>query len=389
MILLERIGLAATVLEAVLMSHFPTILASTVSGAERGGKAPCQYVKYARSGGVADAVREHSFCSSPTRSGSAALERLAPLFFVRLTPARWQAKSLASQFSTRSGCGVAVPTEPIQNQCQNRQVPEIVSQSSPVLRFRSSASRDVRACIHTGPCAYMCARNSRTSEPLYYISILQLVSGSRLGSARFSPEPALLAAGRGHANAPILNILCGRYGAAVLDRSPRGLMRSRGGESFGVFGPRASADRAVASSSTRRAQNGGKASVFASASGVVGTLLLEREAQRRGNARFFVADRLPSGKARSTPPCPLSRSQPPSWRWRSSVAEFGSAFALTFIPATCLSWKNRREGDFANRGRGKLRGAGNPAIEPGRGVRDAAEMLRRMPCMGGGDSHVN
>lgn len=389
MILLERIGLAATVLEAVLMSHFPTILASTVSGAGRGGKAPCQYRKYARSGGVADAVREHSFCSSPTRSGSAVLERVAPLFFVRLTPARWQAKSLAGQFSARYGCGAAVPAEPIQNQRQNRQVTEIVSQSSQVLWFRSIASRDARVCMHTGPCAYMCARNSRTSEPLHYISILQLVSGSSLGSARFSPEPALLAAGRGHANPPISNILCGRYGSAMLDRSPRGLMRSRVGESFGVFGLGAAPDRGRCASSTRRGRNGGKPPFFEGAAGRVGTSLLERGAETRGNARFSVPDHLPSGKARSTPPCPLSRSQPPSWRWRSSVARFGSAFARTSISATAQPSKNRREVDFARRGRGKRRGAGNPAIKPGRGLRDAAERLRRTPCMGGGASHVN
>lgn len=385
MILLERIGLAATVLEAVLKCHFPTILTSTVSVAGRGGKAPCQYIKYARSGRVADAVREHSFCSSPTRSGSAALERVAPLFFVRLTPARWEAMSLASQFSARSGCGVVVPTEPIQNRRENRQLTEIISNSSPVLWFRSVASRDARAYTHVGPCAYMCARNARTSEPLYYISINPLVSGSSLGSERFSPEPALLTAGRGHAIAPISIKIVGRYAPAALDRPSRGLMRSRGGERFGVFGLGATA----ASSSTRRGRNGGNASVFRGALGLVGTLPLERMAQTRGNACFLDADRLPSGKARSTPPCPLSRSRLLPAPSRSRVAGFGSAFGLTSILASTLPGKNRREGDFVDRGRGKLRGAGNPAIDPGRGSGDAAGKLRRTPCLGGGDSHVN
>lgn len=389
MILLERIGLAATVLEAVLKCHFPTILTSTFSVAGRGGKAPCQYIKYARSGRVADAVREHPFCSSPTRSGSAALERVAPPFFVRLTPARWEAMNLAANFSASNGCGAAVLSEPFQNQRQNRQVAEIVSQSSQVLGFRSGASRDARAYACMGLCAYMCARNARTSEPLSFIHIYQLDRGSSAVLSRFWPEPALIDAGRAHGFASISNILCGRYARSSSDRAPRGLMRSRGGERFGVFRLRASADRAAASSSTRRARNGGKASVFAGASGAVGTPSLERMAQTRGNTCFFEADHLPSGKARSTPPCPLSRSRTSQWRWRSSVPGFGSAFALTNIQATHPPSKNRREPDFATRGRGKLRGAGNPAIEPGRGVRDAAEMLRRMPCMGGGDSHVN
>lgn len=385
MILLERIGLAATVLEAILFGTFPSSLTSAVSVVGRGGKAPCQYIKYARSGRVADAVREHSFCSSPTRSGSVALERVALPFFVRLTPARWQAINLAANFSASNGCGVAVLTEPFQNQRQNRQVTEIVSQSPSVLWFRSFASRDARAYTHVGPCAYMCARNARTSEPLNFIHIYQLDSGSSAVLARFWPEPALIDAGRAHGFAPISNILCGRYGAAALDRARRGLMRSRLGERFGVFGLGA----AAAPSSARRERNGGKASVFAGASGLVGTPMLERMAQTRGNTCLLSSDRLPSGKARGTPPCPLSRAVPSQWRCRSRLARFGSAFALLNMQASCAPSKNRRELDFARRGRGKLRGAGSPAIEPGRGVRDAAEMLRRMPCMGGGDSHVN
>ena len=385
MILLERLGLAATVHEAIPLGTFPSSLTSAVSVAGRGGKAPCQYIKYARSGRVADAVREHSFCSSPTRSGSAALERVAPLFFVHLTPARWQAMNLAANFLASHGCGVAVLTEPFQNQRQNRQVTEIVIKSSPVLWFRSFASRDVRACVHVGPCAYMCARNARTSEPLIFIHIYQLDSGSSAVLERFWPEPALIDGRQAHGFAPISNILCGRYGAAALDPARRGLMRSRLGERFGVFGLGATA----APSSARRERNGGKASVFAGASGVVGTPMLERMAQTRGNPCLFDADRLPSGKARGTPPCPLSRPLTSQWRSRSRLARFGSAFVLRNMQASCAPSKNRRELDFTRRGRGKLRSAGSPAIEPGRGARDAAEMLRRMPCMGGGDSHVN
>lgn len=388
MISLERIGLAATVLEAVLKCHFPTLLTSAVSVAEGRRKAPCQYVKYARSGRVADAVREHSFCSSPTRSGSAALERIALPFFVPLTPARWQAKSLAANFSALQGCGVAVPAEPIQNQRQNSQVAEIVRESAPVLWFRSFASRDVRACVCAGPCAYMCARKSRTSEPANNIYVYQLVSGSIVGSERFSPEPAPRGAGTAHGFAPISNKIVGRYARSGADRARRGLMRSRAGERFGVFGLGATADRAGCSSSTRRARNGGNASVFVGASSVVGTPMLERMTQTRGNAPFSAADRLPSGKARGTPPCPLSRAQPPSWRWRSSVSDFGSASPL-LNAGPMRTLEKLARGQFRRAGSGEAsRSTAIPTRMSGRGGGDAAGKLRRMTCMGGGISRV-
>lgn len=388
MILLERIGLAATVLEAVLKCHFPTILASTVSVAGRGGKEPCQYTKYARSGGVADAVREHSFCSAPTRSEEVTLERSALPFFVPLTPARWGAMSLVAAFLGADRVRGAVPVRTVPEPRQNHQLTEIASLSSLVLWFQLGASRHACAHTHVGPCAYMCARKARTSEPANNIYVIQMDRGSDAVLERFQPELAPLGAGRAQGFAPISNILIGRYAPAALDRARRGLMRSRGGERFGVFGRSAWALRPSAATSTRRARIGGNAWVFGAASSVVGTPMLERMAQTRGNACFFEADHLPSGKARGTPPCPLSRSQPPRWRWRSSVPDFGSAFGLIDIQAPCVPSKNWREVDFAGRGRGKLRRAANPARKPGRGVRDAAEMLRRMPCMGGGIDRV-
>lgn len=386
--LLERKSLAMPSVKAEAIALVPAHLAQLCEAAEGRRKAPCQYVKYARSGREADAVREHSFCLAPTRSVSAALERPPLSFFASLTPARWDAMSLAAQFSGPVGPGGAVLARTAQNQRQNRQATDIAALSPLVLWFQRFASRDARPCIRVSACAYVCARNARTSEPAIIIYVNQMDSGSRAGSARFSPEPVLRRAGRPHGFPPISNILIGRYALAALDRSSRGLMRSGGGESFGVFGLGASTDRARRPSSTRRARNGGNASVFGGVSSVVGTLSLERRAQSRRNARFFEADRLPSGKARGTPPCPLSRSQPPSWRWRSAVSEFGSASPLLNAGPMRTLEKSAR-GRFRWTGSGEAsRSAAIPTRMPGRGGGDAAGKLRRMTCMGGGISRV-
>lgn len=386
--LLERRSLARPSAKAEAIALVPADLAQLCEAVEGHRKAPCQYDIYARSGRAADAVREHSFCSSPTRSGSAALEHPPLSFFASLTPARLVAMSLAAQFSGPVGSGVVVLARTAQNQRQNRQVTDIAKLLPLVPGFQRFASRDVRSCVHVSTCAYVCARNARTSEPTNNIYVNHIDSGSKSGSARFSPEPALRGAGLAHGFASISNILIGGYAPAALDRPSRGLMLSRLGESFGVFGLGASADRASASSSTRRARNGGKAWVFGRASVVVGTLLLERRAQSRRNARFFGADRLPSGKARGTPPCPLSRSQPPSWRWRSTVSEFGSASPLLNAGPMPRLEKSPR-GRFRQTGSGEAsRSAAIPARMSGRGEADAAGKLRRMTCMGGGISRV-
>ena len=386
--LLERRSLARPSAKAEAIALVPADLAQLCEAVEGRRKAPCQYDIYARSGRAADAVREHSFCSSPTRSGSAALEHPPLSFFASLTPARWDAMSLAAQFSGLVGSGVAVLVGTAQNQRQNRQVTDIVALLPLVPGFQSFASRDVRTCVHVSTCAYMCARNARTSEPTNIIYVNQMDSGSVAGSARFQPEPTLRGAGRAHGFAPISNILIGGYAPAALDRPSRGLMRSRLGESFGVFGLGASADRAPRPSSTRRARNGGKACVFDRASVAVGTLLLERGAQSRRNARFFEAEHLPSGKARGTPPCPLSETQPPSWRWRSTVSEFGSASPL-LNAGLMRTLKKSARGQFRQTGSGEAsRSAAIPTRMSGRGGGDAAGKLRRMTCMGGGNDRV-
>lgn len=395
MIALERIGLAATVLDAILKCSFPSSLACAFGEAGGRGKAPCQYIKYARSGRVADAVRGHSFCSSPTRSDAAALERLSPPFFVPLTPARWQAMNLAASFSARHGCGVAVPARTAGNRRQNSQVSEIAMLLPMVPWFQRAASRYALACVYVGPCAYMCARKSRTSEPANFIHVNQVDSGSSVGSVWFQPEPAPRGAPVGHAIPPISNKLVGGYAPAVLDRARRGLERSGGGERFGVFGLGERAGRARCSSSTRRGRNGGFPPIFARRSARVGTSMLEREAQGVGNARFSEAAHLPSGKAgarvlggRGTPPCPHRRSRSPLGCGRSRLAKFGSASPAR-IPGMMPSLENRSRGRFRQSGSGEAASpARDPARYPGRGSGEAAGKLRRASCMGGGIDRV-
>ena len=395
MMLLDRRSLANASAKAEAAALLAQDVSALNEAAERRRKAPCQYDIYARSGRAADAVREHSFSSAPTRSGSVSLERPSLPFFVPLTPARWEAKRLAV-----ASCGVrrvrgAVLTEPIWNRRQNLQHLEIVAQSCAVLWFRAAASRDARVCEGAGLRAYVREEKSGTTEPPIIIYVNQMDSGSGEVPAWFQPEPAMIDARRGHAFPPIANILFGRNAAAASDRPLRGLSRSRARETFGDFRSLGRVGLAGCSSSTRRARIGGKPPFFERADRAVGTSTLERGAQSLGNACFSQPDRLPSGKAarialggRGTPPCPHSKSRHPLGPSCARLSEFGSAFGLTIISACGTAPKNRREVDFCRRGRGKLRPGRNPATRPGRGGGDAAGKLRRMPCMGGGIDHV-
>lgn len=298
---------------------------------------------------------------------------------------------MAANLPAASGCGVAVPARTDPEPSQNRQVSEIISVCSLVLRFQSVASRDARAGACVGLRVYAHVREARTSEPTYIIQSNQMDSGSEMVLERFQPEPAPRGAGRGRGFAPISNILVGGYAAAAVDRARRGLSRSRGGERFGVFGLGGRADRAGCSSSTRRGRNGGKASVSGGADRVVGTPMLERMAESRGFAPFSASPHLPSGKAaglalggRGTPPCPLSRSRQGTAPGRSSVPEFGSASACSPDGSIAAREKSARR-RFRPTGPGEvLRVVASPALVPGRGDGDAAEKLRRMTCMGGG-----
>lgn len=382
--LLERQSLANASAKAEAAALLAQDVSALSEAAERRRKAPCQYDIYARSGRAADAVREHSFSSAPTRSGSVSLERPSLPFFVPLTPARSEAKRLAV-----ASCGVrrvrgAVLTEPIRNQRQNLQPIEFVAQSCAVLWFRAVASRDARVGEGAGLRAYVREGNPGTSEPSIIIYVIQMDSGSGEVPARFQPEPAQIGARRGHAFPPIANILFGRNAAAASDRALKGLSRSRAGATFGVFRLGGRVGLAGCARSTRRARIGGKPPFFERADRAVGTSMLERGAQGLGNARFSRADRLPSGKAAGTPPCPLSRSRPVAPPRRSSLPEFGSASACSPEGPIAAAEKSAR-GRFRQTGSGEALSAGlNPAQKPGRGVGDAADLLRRMPCMGGG-----
>jgi hypothetical protein len=394
--LLERSSLARPSVKAEAVALVPADLAQLCEAAERRRKAPCQYRKYARSGREADAVRGHSFSSAPTRSEQSALERLTPPFFAPLTPARWEAMRLAASFAARYGLGGAVPAGTIPEPRQNGQATEIIGLLCLVLGFQRFASRHARVRICVSTCAYMCARKARTSEPLTFIQSYHMDRGSRVVLEWFWPEPAPKRAGCGDAFPPISNKIGGGNAPGPSDRPSRGLMRGRGGESFGLFGLGGRADRARCSSSVRAARNGGKARLFAGGPCVVGTPMLERMAEGVGNPRFFEAAHLPSGKAagrvlggRRTPPCPHSRSQPPRSPSRARVAEFGSAFACSISGSMRGGEKSARR-RFRRSGPGEgLRPGLSPVDMPGRGARDAAGKLRRRPCMGGGASRVN
>ncbi len=394
-----------------LLSLSSDYLRAKVIGCGHGAKAPCQYIKYARSGRAADAVREHSFfaaiAATPTRV--AGLDRL-PLLFSLLTPARCDASRLAVQYSGPSGLGGAVPRFQGWNHCENRQASEIISKTSPVLRFQRLASRHARVRTCAGLRAYMCARKAGTLEPLIFIYVYQIDVGSVLGSSAGTLEPALPAMPQWHGFLPLSIKIGGRY---VGKGASRGLKLGGGGEKFGVFvlggsiGGLELLDQVVIGMDPRAAaaigQSDGFLRVSAGRSGRVGMASLEWNAQRRRNARFLVIWPLPIGKGthpgRSTapssaghPPMPPSAIAPTS----SSIAPEAGQILDRFPKSRLLIISGHRRCRWIGAPRtgwrqtGSGEGGGRHSHPPvaGRGGK-AAGKLRRFSQANGGWTHVN
>jgi hypothetical protein len=362
-----------------------------IDAAQHGAKASCQYIKYARSGRVADAVRERSLNATPARSISS---RSHLSFFVTLTPARWGAYRLASQFSASIGSGGAVLDRTSQNHGQNQQHIENIAQTGSVLWFCDFASRYARRRAYMRTCAYMCARKSRTSEPLQYIVIYHIDIGSGHGSARFWPEPALRAGIESHAFPPVSIKLVGRY---VPISACRGLLLGCPGETFGDFGP-IGIDRAAAGLDVDQARAiDGFLRVSAGRSGLVGMAMLEWSAQRRRNARYSGNRPLPIGKASACAQVPVGTPPMPPLPATISPSSLARKLCQNLIALRRLNhsgtMRDRQGGARRNGWRQIGSGKGWPVrfdpVDTGRGMQKTAGKLHRITQAIGGGRDVN
>jgi hypothetical protein len=377
--------------KAEAMTVSSRFVAPGVYAAEHGAKAACQYIKYARSGRVADAVREHSFFASLTRSS---WSRWHGLLFVPLTPARWLAYKLAGKFSASIGSGGAVLARTVQNQRQNLQTIDIPTFFRSVLRFWVFASRYTCVRVHARPCAYGNRRNPRTSEPHQFIVINHRVIGSSTGSVRFQPEPALSTMADGDGFLPVLRLIAGINGARC---ASSGLLRGWGGESFGVFGLvglQLAADRCRA----RLARSDdGFMRLCGHRSGHVGIPMLERLAERLTNAALSMNWPLPIGKARTiaqvrqgTPPMPPFRRGPSSSSMARQTCQIWIGFpSLQYSGLKSIGQKQTRGNGWRQIGSGKGRAVRFNPVEAGQGNQIAAEKLHRIAQAIGGRADVN
>lgn len=394
--------------------------------AESDAIAPCQYTKYARSGGVADAVREHSFDASFVFKNTLAIaalargdaERLSLVFLCMLTPARFDASSLAGQIFGHHGFGVLVPRFRSENHRWNRQAIEIIKHSSPVLRFRVCASRHAYACAHVGPCACICARNAGTLEPYQYIYNYQLDIGSIVGSDAGTLEPALTVDGQAHGFLPISNKLEGGYARAGVDLVLQGLgARGRRGKVWafsvarsvgGAIGGRSVLDLGscgeLGAASLGALLWAGRSDGFLRVSegrlGHVGMLLLEYEGQAVDMLCNSALRPLPIGKATrsggaraltptSHPPLPPFAIAPPS----SSMARCRGQILERLRPDNhigtmrCRQMETRRNG-WRNYGSGREISVRINPTSAGQGCKEAG-WQRRFCQATGSVAHVN
>src|SRR5690606_19714192 len=116
---------------------------------------------------------------------------------------------------------------------------EITGNSSRFQRFHLLASRDARACTYAGARACRGFENAGTVEPIHFIYLNQVDSGSKKGSKRFQLGTVERAAGETLRFQRLGNILAGGNAARPrlegADRPIWGLLIGRPGESFRVF----------------------------------------------------------------------------------------------------------------------------------------------------------
>lgn len=294
-------------------------------GAVAVGEAPiCD-----RSAGAAGAVRDRSFVL-PRPAANRLVGRPCRLILSSsLTPARWQAKIMARQFGASNGCGVAVSSVTCRKPRRNHQLTVIAALS---VRLRGFSAGGLASCVRVRVCAYayMCAReNPVTLKPFNKIISNHVVSGFRAVTRRFQFETMRQGLPSGGGFAPIRNILGGGYAGLAAGSSPHGLgsavqvrsstlMRGRGGENFGDFGPAASALGIDRDQAHRSGRNCGILPFWGRASGRVGRVMLEGWPVGRGNASFQGVERKPVRLGRSDQraarapwaTCPASKATP-------------------------------------------------------------------------------
>lgn len=228
---------------------------AAISCPKHGANEPCQSIKCAAAarrrghawralGGAA--VRGRSASSLPLAERYPDPPAGAALVVLPCAPTRWQASNWLGQCPVSIGLGVAVLAGTAGEPRQNRQHLEIAALSCPVLGFSSDASRDARARARERMRAYMCTRNTRTTEPTLYILYNHRVNGSIAVLARFWPEPALHCASPSPDKWRNINILVGGYGENARSHARLALVKGRkGGRAAKTFRPGASAARPV------------------------------------------------------------------------------------------------------------------------------------------------
>lgn len=272
-----------------------------------------------RSGAAGDAVRDRAFdCSCrrsepwPVGAGAGLTRRARLCASSRLTPARWQAKRLASQSRGPNGAGSAVPDGTAVEPRWNHQPIDNAAFSARFQRFRALASRVMRACMRVDARVY--ARGSFAGTLELYDNLIryQVVSGSKCGSKRFHSGTVALARLTRRRKARKIYKLAGGYsplaGCAIVLVACSTVQLGRAGETFGpgarwaVDGRRdwggAGREAGARGGSARCGGNGGFLRVSGGRSGHVGTAMLEGVAEGRGNACFSGAGHQPVRLAR-------------------------------------------------------------------------------------------
>lgn len=290
-----------------------------------------------RSGAAGGAERGRSFDLSPRPDSELAAcaarrWRLGASF--DLTPTRWRSMNMAGQSRASHGVGMRFQAGTDLEPCWNRQLTDIVAFSGPVPRFQLPASRVMRVCACVRTRAYTRGKNGLNLEPVTFIYINHIYIGSKSVPNQFQTGSSLEPLNRSHRSnggkASETNKIAVGYSrctaSIAVQVAASTVIHPRAAKTFGLGVRSAGLDLVGSGALGSLGENGGFLRFSGAGWALVGTAMLEGMAERRVNAWVSMAAHLPvrltrasrqegRGGARSAPRppfAPFARSAAPS-----------------------------------------------------------------------------
>lgn len=251
-----------------------------------------------RSGAAGGAERGRSFDLSPrpdSALAACAARRWRPGASFDLTPTRWRSMNMAGQSRAAHGAGMRFQAGTVLEPSWNHQLTDIAAFSGPVPRFQLPASRVMRACACVRTRAYTRGKNGLNLEPVTFIYLNHIDSGSKSVPNQFQTGSSLEPLDRsprsnGGKPSETNKIAVGysRCAASIaVQVAPSTVIHPRAAKTFGLGARPVGAvglDLVGSAALGSLGENGGFLRFSGAGWARVGMAMLEGRRERRGNA---------------------------------------------------------------------------------------------------------